>query len=116
MYRQIVGSISKIKNLEDQKMYRQIVESLIYLTLTRPDITFTVGVASRFMQNSKKSHLEVVKRILRYISGTLNLRLFYKSKVGCKLEGYCDADYVGDCDTRRSTMYVPKCSNPCFDD
>ena len=39
------------KNLEDSSMYRQIVGSLIYLTLTRPDIVFAVGVASRFMQN-----------------------------------------------------------------
>ncbi|XP_020533800.1 uncharacterized mitochondrial protein AtMg00810-like [Jatropha curcas] len=96
-------SISEGKDLEDSKMYRQIIGSLIYLTLTRPDIAFTVGVASLFMQNPKKPHLEVVRRILRYIKGTIDLGLFYKSKVDCKLEGYCDADYAGDYDTRRST-------------
>ena len=84
-------------------MYRQIISSLIYLTLTRPDIAFAVGVVSRFMQTPKKSHLEAVRRILRYIKGTLDLGLFYKSQITCKLEGYCDADYAGDYDTRRST-------------
>ena len=84
-------------------MYRQIVSSLIYLTLTRPDIAFTVGVVSQFIQTPKKPHLQAVRRILRYIKGTLDLGLFYKSQITCKLEGYCDADYAGDYDTRRST-------------
>ena len=48
------------KNLEESSMYKQIVGSLIYLTLTHPNITFAVGMASRFMQNPKKPHLEVV--------------------------------------------------------
>ena len=55
------------------------------------------------MQTPKKSHLEAIRRILRYIKGTLDLELFYKSKMTYKLEGYCDADYAGDYDTRRST-------------
>ena len=48
------------KDLADATMYRQLVGSLIYLTLTRPDISFVVGVVSRYMQNPKKPHLEVV--------------------------------------------------------
>ncbi|KAF7831524.1 Retrovirus-related Pol polyprotein from transposon TNT 1-94 [Senna tora] len=52
------------KNLEDVTMYRQLVGSLIYLTLTRPDITYAVGVVSRFMQSPKKPHLEAIRRIL----------------------------------------------------
>jgi len=48
------------KDLEDTMMYRQLVGSLIYLTLTRPDITYVVGVMSRYIQNPKKSHLEAV--------------------------------------------------------
>ncbi|XP_048228320.1 secreted RxLR effector protein 161-like [Ricinus communis] len=95
--------MSEDKDLEDFVIYRQIVGSLMYLTLTRPDIAFVVGVVSRFMQNPKKPHLEVVQRILRYIRGTLDLDIFYKNGVPCKLEGYCDANYIGDYDTRRST-------------
>ena len=69
-------------------MYLQMVGSLIYLILTRPDIAFVVGVVSQFMQTPKKPHLEVDQRILRYIKGTLDLGLFYKSKITYKLEGY----------------------------
>ena len=88
------------KDLADGTMYRQLVGSLIYLTLTRPDISFAVGVVSRYMQNPKKSHLEAVRRILRYVKGTIDFGLLYNKDEDCKLIGYCDADYAGDHDTR----------------
>ncbi|XP_059276203.1 secreted RxLR effector protein 161-like [Lycium ferocissimum] len=91
------------KDLEDATMYRQLVGSLIYLTLTRPNISYVVGVMSRYMQNPKKPHLEAVQRILRYIEGTFGYGIIYKKGGDCKLVGYCDADYAGDHDTRRST-------------
>jgi len=84
-------------------MYRQLVGTLIYLTLTRPDICFLVSVMSRYMQNPKKPHLKAVRRILRYVKSTLNHGIMYKRGGECKLVGYCDSDYVGDHDTRRST-------------
>lgn len=74
------------KDLEDATMYRQLVGSLIYLTLTRPDISYTVGVMSRYMQNPKKSHLEGVRRILRYVKSTLGYGSFFIRKV--KMESY----------------------------
>ncbi|XP_062114705.1 secreted RxLR effector protein 161-like [Humulus lupulus] len=55
------------------------------------------------MQTPKKSHLEVVRRILRYIKGTIDYGLMCKKGESCKLVGYCDTDYAGDHDTRRST-------------
>ncbi|XP_071717990.1 secreted RxLR effector protein 161-like [Rutidosis leptorrhynchoides] len=58
---------------------------------------------SRYMQSPKKTHLEVVRRILRYVKGTLSFGLTFKKGEGCRLTGYCDADYAGDHDTRRST-------------
>jgi hypothetical protein len=64
--------LSKGKDLEDATMYRQLVGSLIYLILSRPDISHAVGVISRYMQNLKKLHLEAVRRILRYVKGTLD--------------------------------------------
>ncbi|KAL7125651.1 hypothetical protein ABFS83_14G131000 [Erythranthe nasuta] len=76
---------------------------LIYLTITRPDISYAVGVMSRYMQNPKKPHLEVVPRIMRYVKTTLGHGILYKKGGDCKLFGYCDADYAGDHDTRRST-------------
>ncbi|KAA3467751.1 Integrase, catalytic core [Gossypium australe] len=90
------------KDLEDRLI-------LIYLTLTRPDISYIVGVVSQYMQNPKKQHLEVVRRVLRYVKGTLDYGLLYKKGEVCKLAGYCHADYAGDHDTRRSTTsYVFK--------
>ena len=55
------------------------------------------------MQNPRKPHLEAVRRILRYVKGTNDYGLLYKKGETCKLVGYCDADYAGDHDTRRST-------------
>ncbi|GAA0160241.1 hypothetical protein LIER_16838 [Lithospermum erythrorhizon] len=84
------------KDLEDTTMYRQILGSFIYLTLSRPDIVFVVGVASRFMKIPRKPHLEAVRRIIRYVKGILDWGLFYEKGVECKVSGYCDADYAGD--------------------
>ena len=80
-------------------MYRHLVESLIYLTLTRPDIFYLVGVVSRYMSNPNKPHLDAVKHILRYIKGTINFGILYKETKYCQVMGYCDADYAGDCGT-----------------
>ncbi|CAA0812916.1 Uncharacterized mitochondrial protein AtMg00810 [Striga hermonthica] len=97
------------KDLEDATMYMQLVGSLIYLTLTRPDISYAVGIASRFMEKPKKPHLELVRRILRYAKGSIDCGLFYQRNKDIKFVGYCDADYVGCRDTRRSTTgYVFK--------
>ncbi|KAL0549968.1 hypothetical protein IC582_014463 [Cucumis melo] len=82
------------KDLADPTMYHRLVGSLIYLTLTRPDISYSVGVVSHYMQNSKKPHLEAVRRILRYLRGTTEYVLLYKKGQDCKLEGFCDADYA----------------------
>ena len=60
------------KDLEYVTMYRLLVGSLIYLTLTRPDILYPVGVVNRYMSNPKKTHLDKVKHILRYVKGTIN--------------------------------------------
>jgi hypothetical protein len=57
--------------MEDTTMYRRIVESLIYMTITRPDLSYVVGVLSQFMQTPRKSHLDAVRRILRYIKHIL---------------------------------------------
>ncbi|KAE8694561.1 Detected protein of unknown function [Hibiscus syriacus] len=91
------------KDLEDATMYRQLVGSLIYLTLTRPDICYAVCVMIRYMKNPKKSYLEAVRRVLRYVKSTIDYGLLYKKGGNCKLVSYCDTDYEGDYDTRRST-------------
>ena len=91
------------KDLEDVIMYQRLVGSLIYLTLTQPDISYPVRVVSRYMSNPNKPHLDAVKRILRYVKGTINFGILYNETKDCQVMGYCDVDYARDCGTRRST-------------
>ncbi|KAK9064178.1 hypothetical protein SSX86_015558 [Deinandra increscens subsp. villosa] len=93
----------KGKELEDATMYRQLIGSLIYLTLTRPDITFAVSVLSRFMQKPLKPHLDAIRRVLRYVKSTPTYGIKFKRETSLELIGYCDADYARDISTRRST-------------
>jgi len=66
--------------VEDTTMYRCIVGSLIYMAITRPDLSYAVGVVSQFMQTLRKPHLDAVRRILRYIKHTLQCGIFYEAK------------------------------------
>jgi hypothetical protein len=66
--------------VEDTIMYRRIVGSLIYMTTTRLDLNYVIGVVSQFMQTPRKPHLDAVKRILRYIKHTLQCGIFYETK------------------------------------
>ncbi|XP_019104306.1 uncharacterized mitochondrial protein AtMg00810-like [Beta vulgaris subsp. vulgaris] len=91
------------KDLEDLPMYKQLVGCLIYLTLTRPNIAYAVSVISRIMQKPMKRHLEVVHQILRYVKGTIDYGIMYHNDKEFEFVGYCDADYAGDFDIRRST-------------
>ncbi|KAK2990889.1 hypothetical protein RJ640_006078 [Escallonia rubra] len=90
------------EDIKDPTKYRQLIGSLIYLTLTRPDIVQAVGMVSRFMQAPKKPHLEAARRILKYLQGTIDFGIMYR-RGGYKINGFCDADYAGDKSTRRST-------------
>ena len=87
------------KDLEDPTIYRQLVGSLIFFTMRRPDIAFTVGVVSRYMQKPRNFHLELVQRIVKYVKGTLDYGLLYKKEEECEMTGYYDADYARDHDT-----------------
>ncbi|XP_050909230.1 secreted RxLR effector protein 161-like [Lathyrus oleraceus] len=91
----------------DPTLYRSLIGSLWYLCNTRPDLAFSVGIASRFMERPKVSHLAAVKRILRYVKGTLGCGvLFPVSNTGhkCNLLGYIDSNWCGDKDDRKSTV------------
>lgn len=89
--------------LEDVTMYRKLVRSLIYLALIQPDIAYAVGVVNRFMQNLRKPHMEAVHCVLRHNKGTIDFGILYEKGISCEVVGLCDADYVGDLSTRRST-------------
>ena len=64
--------------LEYVTMYRQLVGSLIYLTITRPHLSYAIGFMSQFMQNPCEGHLDVVQRVLRYVKSTCMYDLFYE--------------------------------------
>ena len=79
----------------DQKTYRSMIGSLLYLTVSRPDIQFSVCLYARFQANSMESHLIVVKRIFRYLSETVNVGLWYPRGCEFTLHAFLDADYAG---------------------
>lgn len=88
----------------DETLYKQVVGSLMYLTVTRPDMMFGVSLISRFMARPTMAHWLATKRILRYLKGTINLGIFYrKQEYNLKLVAFTDSDYAGDLDDRRST-------------
>ncbi|BBG92512.1 RmlC-like cupins superfamily protein, partial [Prunus dulcis] len=89
--------------LKDPAKYRRLVGRLIYLTITRPDITYAVHVLSRFMHEPRKPHMEVALRILKYLKNTPGQGLFFPAQNDLKLRAYCDSDWGGCPTTRRST-------------
>ena len=104
----------------DKNLYQQAIGCLTYIsTATRPDISAAVGVLSSYMSNPSKEHWNGVKRLLRYIKGTMNYGLKFKANEsdglnenGDELCGYSDANWAGDVDSRRSTSgYVFKVAN-----
>ncbi|WJX24545.1 hypothetical protein P8452_13640 [Trifolium repens] len=99
------NSLSKeeIGSKVDQKLYRGMIGSLLYLTASRPDILYSVCLCARFQSDPRELHLTAVKRIFRYLKGTTNLGLLYKKSLDSKLVGFCDADYAGDKIERKST-------------
>jgi len=66
--------------VEDTTMYKRIVGSLIYMTITRLDLNYAVGMVSQFMQTSRKPHLDAVRCIPKYIKRTLQCGIFYEAK------------------------------------
>lgn len=87
----------------DSTMYKQMVGSLMYLTATRPDLMYSVCLVSRYMENPTQMHLLAIKKIMRYIKGTMDLGILYKRQGKIELRGYVDSDYAGDTDDRKST-------------
>ncbi|XP_041011285.1 uncharacterized mitochondrial protein AtMg00810-like [Juglans microcarpa x Juglans regia] len=89
--------------LSDPIYYQRLVDSLQYLTLTRPDISSAVNNICQFMQSPRDTHLIAVKLIFRYLKSTLNIGLNFVQTPLIALRGFCDADWAGSRDDRRST-------------
>jgi hypothetical protein len=87
----------------DQKVYRSMIGSLLYLCASRPGIMLSVCMCARFQANPKEVHLRVVKRIMRYLVYTPKFGLWYPKRSTFDLIGYFDVDYAGCKIDRKST-------------
>ncbi|KAK6149654.1 hypothetical protein DH2020_017179 [Rehmannia glutinosa] len=87
----------------DQTRFRALIGSLLYLTASRSDITFAVGVSAIFQFVPKESHMTTAMRILRYLKESQEVGLWYPKEGGFKLVGYSDSDYAGCRVDRKST-------------
>ena len=84
-------------------LYRRLVGSLVYLTVTRPDISYAIHQVSQYLSAPRSTYYAAVLRILRYLKGTLFHGLFYSAQSPLVLRAFSDADWVGDPTDRRST-------------
>ncbi|XP_058768847.1 secreted RxLR effector protein 161-like [Vicia villosa] len=92
----------------DQSLYRSMIGSLLYLTASRPDIAFAVGVCVRYQAEPKTGHLNQFKRIFKYVNRTFDYDILYTHGCDPVLTGYCDADWAESADDTKST------SGGCF--
>ena len=82
----------------DVTLYRIMIGCLLYLTASMPDIAFSVGVCSRFQSNHKVSHLNAVKRIIKYVGETCDYGLFYSKESNLSLASFYNSNWVGNAD------------------
>ena len=78
----------------DEGYYRSLIQCLMYLTTTRPDILFAVSLLSRFMHCASEMHLKAAKRILRYVKGTIDYGVKFEKCQEFKLYGFSDSDWA----------------------
>ena len=93
-------SLIEGEKLNDPSKYRRLIGRLIYLSVARPDIVYSVRVLSQFMHEPRKPHWKTALRVIRYIKGTLGQELVLPSENHLRLQAYCDLDW-GGCRTSR---------------
>lgn len=79
---------------DDEKRYRGIIGSILYLTANRTNIVYSIRVCDRFQSSPKESYMKVVKRILKYLKGSQDLALWYPRSGRCELVRFVDANYA----------------------
>ena len=87
---------SGLEKLVDKTMFRQMVGSLRYICNTRPDVAYGVGLVSRFLKAPQQGHLNAVKRLLRYLKGTIGFGLLFPTNLSsnsCEMIGFSDVDW-----------------------
>ena len=92
----------------DPSLYRSMISSLLYLSASRPNISYSVGVCAKYQANPKESHMTALKRIIKYVKTTAEFGMWYNKDTSDVLAGYFDADWAGNANNRKST------SGSCF--
>ncbi|XP_059658785.1 secreted RxLR effector protein 161-like [Cornus florida] len=95
-------------NKVDPSLYRSMIGNLLYMAASRLNISFSVGVCTRYQADPRERHVLAVKCIIRYVNSTLNYKLRYSSESNFKIACYTNADWAGNKDDRKST------SGGCF--
>ena len=95
--------LSKDESRKDveQKVYRSMIGSLLYLTTSHPNISFSVGAYARYQANLKESHLMSIKIIIRYINGTLDYGLWYPYDYSLMIDEYSDTNWARNVDDKK---------------
>ena len=92
----------------DSSLYRSIISSLLYLTASRLDISYSVRMCARYQANPKESHMTTLKIIIKYVKTIAEFGVWYSKDTNDVLAGYLDANWAGNADNRKST------SGDCF--
>lgn len=98
----LLDNQSELLSLSDASTYRQLVGRLIYLTITRPDLSYSVHVLSQFMNSPRVDHMQAIFKVLRYIKQAPGQGLLISATSPLNLRAYCDSDWGGDPLTRHS--------------
>ncbi|GJR57009.1 retrovirus-related pol polyprotein from transposon TNT 1-94 [Tanacetum coccineum] len=92
------------KTLVDPTRYQGMLESIMYLTASRPDLVFVVCMCARYQTKPTEKHLTTVKRVFRYLKGTINMGLWYPKDTEFDLTAFAYADHAGCQDSRKRTL------------
>ena len=88
----------------DLSLYRSMIGSLLYLTASRPDISYSEEVCARYQANPKESHMIALKRIINYVKTTADFGVWYSKDTNDILAGYSNADWARNAGGRKSTL------------
>ena len=85
----------------DSSLYKSMIGNLLYLTASRPDISYSVRVCARYQANLKESHMTALKIIIKYVKTTVEFNVWYSKDINDVLIGYSDADWARNANDRK---------------